>query len=289
MILLYFDTNVLLLFQTLLIACTTMAMAQYDNPTPPRLSIPGAIPIPIRQAQGGRPFKNERQIHSPNIVKIRRPLVSRPQPINAITAQTPRAITLNEEAKPVIEEYEDESNEPFVPQLISNPPQQPPHQQQQQVQQQSTQALFSNDQNIFENDDQSPVSRFQPQDRPAPQRAQERFVPIDVPQPVQRFNPTPQAQPPKPNQYRAQRPTYREPQPQRNQYQPEPEQIRQVPARVADVKPRPHSSEQRERKPVAQILRKYREENEDGTITWGYENDDGSFKEEVIGTDCVTR
>lgn len=45
----------------------------------------------------------------------------------------------------------------------------------------------------------------------------------------------------------------------------------------------------REKKPVAQILRKYREENEDGTITWGFENDDGSFKEEIIGNDCITR
>lgn len=36
-------------------------------------------------------------------------------------------------------------------------------------------------------------------------------------------------------------------------------------------------------------MRKYREENEDGTITWGFENDDGSFKEEIIGNDCITR
>lgn len=47
--------------------------------------------------------------------------------------------------------------------------------------------------------------------------------------------------------------------------------------------------QEREKKPVAQILRKYREENEDGTITWGFENDDGSFKEEIIGNDCVTK
>lgn len=46
---------------------------------------------------------------------------------------------------------------------------------------------------------------------------------------------------------------------------------------------------EREKKPVAQILRKYREENEDGTITWGFENDDGSYKEEIIGNDCITR
>lgn len=47
--------------------------------------------------------------------------------------------------------------------------------------------------------------------------------------------------------------------------------------------------QQRRQRPVAQTIRKWREENEDGSITWGYENDDGSFKEEIIGTDCVTK
>ncbi|XP_075226813.1 uncharacterized protein LOC142327547 [Lycorma delicatula] len=45
----------------------------------------------------------------------------------------------------------------------------------------------------------------------------------------------------------------------------------------------------RVKKPVAQVLRRYREDNEDGSITWGFENDDGSFKEETIGVDCITR
>ncbi|XP_069695097.1 translation initiation factor IF-2 [Periplaneta americana] len=49
------------------------------------------------------------------------------------------------------------------------------------------------------------------------------------------------------------------------------------------------SKGQREKKPVAQIVRRYREDNADGSITWGYENDDGSFKEETIGVDCVVR
>lgn len=52
---------------------------------------------------------------------------------------------------------------------------------------------------------------------------------------------------------------------------------------------KPHQSEDKPKKPVAQILRKYREENPDGSITWGFENDDGSFKEETIGIDCITR
>lgn len=52
---------------------------------------------------------------------------------------------------------------------------------------------------------------------------------------------------------------------------------------------RPHQSEDKPKKPVAQILRKYREENPNGSITWGFENDDGSYKEETIGIDCITR
>nr|XP_022909112.1 ras GTPase-activating protein-binding protein 1-like isoform X2 [Onthophagus taurus] len=43
------------------------------------------------------------------------------------------------------------------------------------------------------------------------------------------------------------------------------------------------------RKPPVQILRKYRTDNEDGSITWGYENEDGTFKEETIGIDCIVR
>lgn len=38
-----------------------------------------------------------------------------------------------------------------------------------------------------------------------------------------------------------------------------------------------------------QVIRKYREENEDGSITWGFENDDGTWKEENIGFNCVVR
>lgn len=40
---------------------------------------------------------------------------------------------------------------------------------------------------------------------------------------------------------------------------------------------------------VPQVLRRYRDDNPDGSITWGFENDDGTFKEETIGVDCVTR
>lgn len=73
-------------------------------------------------------------------------------------------------------------------------------------------------------------------------------------------------------------------------------QVRQqAPVRqAARIPPRPQYSEdedrlQRRRKPQVQILRKYRTDNEDGSITWGFENDDGTFKEENLGSDCITR
>jgi len=37
------------------------------------------------------------------------------------------------------------------------------------------------------------------------------------------------------------------------------------------------------------VVDRYRSENADGSITWGYKSADGSFKEETIGADCVTR
>ncbi|XP_031780339.1 PAX-interacting protein 1 [Nasonia vitripennis] len=62
-------------------------------------------------------------------------------------------------------------------------------------------------------------------------------------------------------------------------------------AQVAPKKSKPHSDyyEGRTKKPVAQVIRRYREETADGSIIWGFENDDGSFKEEMIGIDCITR
>merc|ERR1711936_366118 len=39
---------------------------------------------------------------------------------------------------------------------------------------------------------------------------------------------------------------------------------------------------------VVSTLDRYRFKNADGSITWGYKNEDGSFKEETIGVDCIT-
>lgn len=62
----------------------------------------------------------------------------------------------------------------------------------------------------------------------------------------------------------------------------------QVKPPAKSVKPS-QSYDARGKKPVAQIIRRYRNDNPDGSITWGFENDDGSYKEEIIGVDCITR
>ncbi|XP_044258102.1 pollen-specific leucine-rich repeat extensin-like protein 1 [Tribolium madens] len=95
------------------------------------------------------------------------------------------------------------------------------------------------------------------------------------------------------------RPLLREPQPPvrhtqvRQQAPPQP--VRQPPTRGHHPARQPsqyldeEGGRQRTRKPPVQILRKYRTDNADGSITWGYENEDGTFKEETLGIDCVTR
>ncbi|XP_074029009.1 uncharacterized protein isoform X2 [Leptinotarsa decemlineata] len=75
----------------------------------------------------------------------------------------------------------------------------------------------------------------------------------------------------------------------RPKVRPQQQQFRPAPQRPA---PRPQFEEDdgtRKKKPVSQILRKYRTDNPDGTITWGFENDDGTFKEETLGIDCIIK
>lgn len=87
-------------------------------------------------------------------------------------------------------------------------------------------------------------------------------------------------------QQQAEAETYRQPQ-QTKPAQPARQQV----IRPQEARPYPSkaSTVQKDKKPVVQTVRKYHDENEDGSITWGYENDDGTFKEETIGIDCVTR
>lgn len=80
------------------------------------------------------------------------------------------------------------------------------------------------------------------------------------------------------------------------QYVPQPQPVRQ-PARAPQRQTAPQYLDEddnakrtnRIKKPPVQILRKFRTDNEDGSITWGFENEDGTFKEETIGSDCIIR
>lgn len=243
--------------QTLLAVSASLAVAQYqEGPAPPRLNIPGAVPLPVLRAQGA-PAQAYRS--GPVLVRTRRPLKGRlqnpPAPLaSSAPAPTPRA---EFDAKPVTEEIEEpiDFQGPFVPsvgssrsapQLLSLPQPPPAHR--------APQPKLLPQSKFFEpnplgEDDGQVVARFQPQERPAAAPAHKVLRPT-------------------PPSYRA-------------VDQDEPQHRQQA-------RPTPRYNE-REKKPVAQILRKYREEHEDGTITWGFENDDGSFKEETIGIDCVTR
>lgn len=193
-----------LFFPSLQFCCLATTLAQYDEPTPPRLNIPGAIPLPVlRGNQQGR------ALQAGPVIRVRKP--NRPQPA------TTEARFI--EDKPVNEESEDEYA---------------PHHQQSAESQETFQQPESN------------AQRFN----------------IERPRPVQQQRNLPQQQPlrPRTQNFDEQRPQQKA-----------------------------HHSDDKPKKPVAQILRKYREENPDGTIVWGFENDDGSFKEETIGIDCITR
>lgn len=275
--------------------CAVTVYAQFDSPTPPRLHIPGGVPV-------GRPggFRQGRVQGAPGPgPRIRRPGLSRPS-FKSVDAQ-PRPIlqSIDEPAKPVTEEPEDELidiNTPtaFAPTFFSTPE---PH----------------NDffESITTTSQPRPPIAFNPAPypqstpsvlKPEPIRptqyrpliAPQSFAPIRNeaparPQPA-RFQPL-SIRPQRPTTFRA------EPRPQLFEEEEPIQPVRQYtrpqePANRAPLKASPQKytqSNPRERKPVAQIIRKYREENEDGSITWGFENDDGSFKEETIGVDCITR
>lgn len=142
--------------------------------------------------------------------------------------------------------------------------------------QQVTEARFLEDKPVTEDGE----DEYQPPAPPAPPRAlftsepQEPFQQQEISN-SQRFN--------------IDRPRPAAPVQQRNFAQPQPQRPRAQNFDEQRPHQKPHNSDDKPKKPVAQILRKYREENPDGSITWGFENDDGSFKEETIGIDCITR
>lgn len=272
--------------------CAITAYAQNDSPTPPRLQIPGAFQLggPVRQ--GG--FRQGR-VGPVAGARIRRPGPGRPSFKSVDAAPRPNLQSIDEPAKPVTEEPEDdyEINTPtaFSPSVYSTPEPQNDFYDVTTTSQPKPPIIYN----------PSPYPPSTPAAlKPEPVRPTQ-YRPLS-PQP---FNPVrnepvnkPQPARIQPLSSRPQRPVFRpepkpfvdeeeEIQPVRQYTRPQ-EPVNRAPVRsAAQQKYTPSNS--RERKPVAQIIRKYREENPDGSITWGFENDDGSFKEEIIGVDCVTR
>lgn len=89
-------------------------MANSQLGPPPSLSIPGALPIPVRQPLQ---YRNERLVNGggPNagFVRIRRPVLASAAPATLQSLQAHNAI---EEAKPVTEESESGETPSFIPQ-----------------------------------------------------------------------------------------------------------------------------------------------------------------------------
>ncbi|XP_067642116.1 uncharacterized protein [Eurosta solidaginis] len=312
-----------LLIPTLLaIFSMLLLMVQAQGPFPPRLSIPGAVPV------GGPAVPVRPQFRNDKLARVRRPVALRAQ--NAyIPSAAPR---IQEESKPVTESNEDEQPDVFLPQLLRE--QQLAQVHQQQFQQQANAFLNSDANSIqdspsitqFSQDDDSifasspqtvlPTTRFPERPTPAapitttPSYNRPVFNDYSIGSfgGTQRFSsdspqrnaPTP-AQPQRINvirsrpQLREQRPQYEaqtvpQPAPQRSRPRPAPAPRPAIEYNQVQQDEREHAQNQNRRtRPVAQTTRKWREENEDGSITWGYENDDGSFKEELIGTDCITK
>ncbi|CAO1417559.1 unnamed protein product [Diamesa tonsa] len=160
----------------------------------------------------------------------------------------------------------------------------------QQIQQQTEARFLDEAKPVTEEFEDHQLNQFAPQHHspspPSPPKAlftsepQDNYNPIqqeEIPSNAQRFNierPVPRPQVPQP-QVR--------PQQRAQNFEDYAAQARPQQKQAA------HHSDDKPKKPVAQILRKWREENPDGTIVWGFENDDGSFKEETIGIDCITR
>lgn len=153
-----------------------------DAPLPPRINIPGAIPlgaipVPVRAPQFRNPIPS-----GPPLVRIRRP----PQPkhpdqqhLNAI----PTFQRSLDEPKPVTEEAEEEISSSFLPHIV-------------QQQQPQTQALHQSRDHFLET--QAILPRFNQQDRPKPiQRVQFVQPERNEPEPNrEQFSFVPDRQPP---------------------------------------------------------------------------------------------
>ncbi|KAH8295294.1 hypothetical protein KR018_009696, partial [Drosophila ironensis] len=276
--------------------CSALALAEAQN-YPQRLSIPGALASP----GPGIP-------HRQPVLRVRRPGPSLRQQNAILPPVTHRGVI---EERPVTEAAEDEVPEPYLPNLLRE--QQLASAQQSQFQQAAA-AFLAGQQHV---EQPSPVQQFlQNEDsQPAailPAPAERPAIPTPPNRPAsfndfgigrfensQRFGlerPTPAPQPLQPQRVavirtRPASPAALRPEPPAPQpvARPRPKPVPSRPLIDQNQLQEEREHQQRPRRPVAQTIRKWREENEDGSITWGYENDDGSFKEEIIGTDCITK
>ncbi|CAH1153959.1 unnamed protein product [Phaedon cochleariae] len=244
------------------------SFAQY----PPRLQIPGAVPL-----QGPRPAPPRQQrINAADFIPTR---ARRPVPL----AQREGV----REIRPVVEE-EEENYPPSISSFDAEV---------------NKLSNLASSVRHAEEEEEQPTLRPSPQPfRPIPiARDQIREKAVEAPRPA----PLPILRPNIQNRPIAKqiRPVVRqeldedeEDIPTRQSLRPKvrqnpPQQFRQAPAQRPAPRPQHIEDDEfsRRKKPVVQILRKYRTDNEDGSITWGFENDDGTFKEETLGIDCVIK
>ncbi|VEN54958.1 unnamed protein product [Callosobruchus maculatus] len=260
---------------------------------PPRLHIPGAVlvgnyptalpPITRRLDGGGGPPP-----------RLRRP----PPPQNLPPLREVRPVTEEEEdnyAPPSqsIASFDAEVNKLSESALASAVRQAEDQEQQTQRPQQQVQ---------FRPEKPIPVTRDQIREKPSPLdlpvfRPQQRPIPIQRQEQQQRpiARPPPPPRPIRPivrqeiddeeenipRQHTRQQP--RQQAPPQQVYRPAHHNHKGGPRTAED------NESQKQRKPVVQILKKYRTDNPDGSITWGFENEDGTFKEETLGTDCTIK
>lgn len=146
----------------------------------------------------------------------------------------------------------------------------------------------------YEDDDEPQI-----QGRPTPRPVQATRAPIRVAQPTPGLGAGPGrfASQPQPQRQSQRQPIPQQQFPQAPQPQHQQQQQRGSPQ--SQAAPRPGSNNggfgldgRRSRlttPPPIQTVNRYMKQNDDGSITWGYENEDGTFKEETLGADCVVR
>jgi hypothetical protein len=170
------------------------------------------------------------------------------------------------------EEYDDDDEPPQKPQIQQRPIQRAP-------------ARVSQPNSFSQGSQRLILPQSQPQVKTLVMHKYENFngfFILCIQQQVRQRQSTPQRGPPS-QQY--------SPQPQTPRVQAPPQQQQQQQSRGQQV-PSYGLDGKRTRlttPPPVQTLNRYMKNNDDGSITWGYENEDGTFKEETIGVDCVVR